>query len=627
MFGPKRQGRSLAILVLCVFLAPAGTEGAPKSSWVTTAVGTVTVKGSATTSPSGRFTVSGEGTDIWSTADGFQFLYKRLSGDGQVTARLVSLENTDAWAKAGVMIRQALSAGSVHASLLVTPSNGIVFEQRTTTGGLTTRAGVAGAAPGWLRLTRRGASVTALVSSDGTEWMEVGTQQVPMSADVLVGLAVTSRSPSRLMKGTFDRVAITSLAASTTPPAGPVAAWSFDDGAGSLVRASVGGLNGVVTGATWTTAGRYGGALVFNGVDNLVTVGANAALNLTTGMTVEAWVYPAALGSWRTVALKEGTNDLAYGMYASDQSSTPRSVINTGTGPLPTTCAVQLTANAWSHVATTFDGSTSRLFVNGALVASVAAAGTLSQTSGPLRIGGNALWGEWFSGAIDDMRIYNRALSTTELQTDMATAVPPPSVDTTLPNVAITTPVNGSTVSGTVGVVATASDNVGVASVQFLLDGVNFGAPVTAAPFTVVWNTQAFTSGTHLLTAVARDFAGNANVSADVRAMVSNAGPSVSGGRYVSFTSADHFATLSDGRPKVSGYTLEVWTAGANTSTGTPYRTSALGKPASSTTLITVDQQTFFSTLPKGQEFFTTVTATGPGGSSRSAPSNGFAMQ
>ena len=77
--------------------------------------------------------------------------------------------------------------------------------------------------------------------------------------------------------------------------------------------------------------------------------------------------------------------------------------------------------------------------------------------------------------------------------------------------------------SGTVGVVATASDDVGVASVQFLLNGVNVGAPVTAAPYTVVWNTTTVVNGTYKLTAVARDFAGNANVSEDVTLTVSNA--------------------------------------------------------------------------------------------------------
>ena len=164
------------------------------------------------------------------------------------------------------MIRQALTAGSVHAALLATPVNGIVFEQRTATGGLTARTGIAGAAPSWLRLKRSGNSVTASTSSDGVTWVDVATQSVPMSTDVLIGLAVTSRSPTRLTTATFEKVAIATVAPTPTQPpalAGPVAAWSFDDGAGRVLRASAGGLDGAITGATWTKAGRNGGALMF----------------------------------------------------------------------------------------------------------------------------------------------------------------------------------------------------------------------------------------------------------------------------------------------------------------------------------------------------------------------------
>jgi hypothetical protein len=448
-----------------------------------------------------------------------------------------------------------------------------------------------------------------------------------MTADVMVGIAVTSRMPSRLMTATFDKVTIAKLAATpATPPAGPVAAWSFDDGAGRLLQDSVGGLDGVITGATWTTAGRNAGALLFNGVDQMVTVPADAALNLTTGMTLEAWVYPASVANWRSVAMKEGLNDLAYALYASDAGSKPQAAVNMGAGQLVASGGTPLQANAWSHLATTFDGSTHRLFVNGVQVTSVAAAGSLWRTTAPFRIGGNSLWGGWFEGAIDDMRVYNRALSPTEIQTDMNTPVASPPPDTTPPNVAISTPVTGATVSGTVGVVATATDNVGVASVQFLLNGANLGGAASAAPYTVTWSTQEAPNGTYNLTAVARDHSGNANVSSDVVVTVSNASPFVIG-RSIAFTSADHFSTLPDGRATISGYTLEVWLAGANTSTGQPYKTSSLGKPASSTTAIEVDQQAFFASLPKGQEFFATTSATGPGGSARSAASNSFMMQ
>jgi hypothetical protein len=95
------------------------------------------------------------------------------------------------------------------------------------------------------------------------------------------------------------------------------------------------------------------------------------------------------------------------------------------------------------------------------------------------------------------------------------------------PTVSITSPANGATVSGTITVSATASDNVGVAGVQFKLDGANLGAEVTTAPYSISWNTTTTSNGSHTLTAVARDAAGNRTTSAGVTVTVSNAGGTV----------------------------------------------------------------------------------------------------
>ena len=610
---------------LSLFVVLNGPADAAPKGWLTGPVGAVSLKGSATTSSSGRASVSGEGADIGGTSDGFQFLYQRLSGSGQITARITALDNTDGWAKAGVMIRATLSADAAHASLLMTPSNGVVFETRTTIAAPTTQTDApGGGVPAWLRVMRRGTLLTALRSADGVVWTTVGTATMTLPNDLYIGLAVTSHRTGVLAKALFDGLALTSLPASTL--AGPVAAWSFDDGAGPLARASVGALDGAITGATWTTQARHGKALAFNGVDNVVTVASASALNLSAGMTIEAWVYPTTLTGARSVSVKEGLNDLAYGLYASDLASRPQGVVNLGTGALGAAGGVALQANGWSHLATTYDGSTVRLFVNGTQAVALAAAGSLVQTSGSLRIGGNSLFGEWFQGVIDDVRIYDRALAVAEIQTDMATAVPPPPPDTTLPNVAITTPSSGATVTGTVGIAASATDNVGIASVQFLLNGANFGSAVTAPPYAVTWDTTQGANGSYTIAALARDVFGNANVSTNVAVAVNNGSLLVTG-HYVQFTSADQFTVLSNGQPAITGYTLEVWRGGTDPSTSQPYATANLGKPAATTTTITVDAQTFFGTLPKAQEFFTTVTASGSGGAARSAPSNSFMMQ
>jgi hypothetical protein len=95
-------------------------------------------------------------------------------------------------------------------------------------------------------------------------------------------------------------------------------------------------------------------------------------------------------------------------------------------------------------------------------------------------------------------------------------------VDTVSPEVSITAPTDGATVSGTVTVSAVASDNVGVVGVQFKLDGVNLGAEDTAAPYSVSWNTLSAGDGESSLTAVARDAAGNTRESAAVTVTVDN---------------------------------------------------------------------------------------------------------
>src|SRR5262249_25047021 len=120
-----------------------------------------------------------------------------------------------------------------------------------------------------------------------------------------------------------------------------------------------------------------------------------------------------------------------------------------------------LPVNTWTHLAGTYDGTTLRLYVNGTLVASQAASGTITTSTGAVRLGGNAVWGEYFRGRIDDVRIFNRALSQAEVQTDMNTGAG--GVSDTVPPTVPSNP--RATVAGTgrIDVSWTAStDNVGV---------------------------------------------------------------------------------------------------------------------------------------------------------------------
>lgn len=217
-------------------------------------------------------------------------------------------------------------------------------------------------------------------------------------------------------------------------PVAPVAAYGFDEvGGSSVLDASGSGRNGTVAGATRSAAGRFGGALSFDGANDKVDVPHAAAFNLGSGMTLEAWVRPSSLSGWRTAILKERPGGLSYALYASD-GSRPTGFVNTGSGDRDATGSAGLPVNAWSHLAATYDGGTLRLYVDGAQVATRAVSAGIASSTGALRIGGNAVWGEWFSGLIDEVRIYNRALTAAQIQTDMNTPVgqaepPPPPPD------------------------------------------------------------------------------------------------------------------------------------------------------------------------------------------------------
>ena len=310
----------------------------------------------------------------------------------------------------------------------------------------------------------------------------------------------------------------------TAPAAGLMAAYGFNEGSGtSTADNSARGHTGSLSNAAWTAAGHAGSALTFNGSSSWVAVPDSPDLDLTTGLTLEAWLNPTSVTSWRTVVLKEGVGELAYALYANDDGAQPILSVHFGGTTTIASSPSRLAVNTWSHLAATYDGVTERLFVNGVQVGTQARTGAIDVTAGRLMIGGNSLWNEFFAGTIDDLRIYNRALSAAEIQADMNTPVTTaPVPDTTAPTVALTAPANGATVAATVSVTATATDSVGVSGVQFLLDGAVLGAEDTVAPYAVSWNTLTTTNGSHVVTARARDAAGNLATSTAVTVTVTN---------------------------------------------------------------------------------------------------------
>ena len=188
---------------------PGGTlPAALPAGWASADIGAVGVSGSATYM-NGTLRIDGSGRDIWGSSDEFHFVYRTMTGDGSVTARVNTLEAVDAWTKAGVMMRETLAAGARHAMVIVSPGKGLNFQQRVSIGGSTTHtAAGAATAPHWVRLTRVSNVFTAAVSPDGNAWTTVGAADISMTGTIYVGLPVTSHSDGTLGTATFDHVAV-----------------------------------------------------------------------------------------------------------------------------------------------------------------------------------------------------------------------------------------------------------------------------------------------------------------------------------------------------------------------------------------------------------------------------------
>ena len=230
--------------------------------------------------------------------------------------------------------------------------------------------------------------------------------------------------------------------ASATTPAGPsglVAAYAFDEGTGTTVTdASGNGNTGTISNATWAASGKYGKALQFNGTNALVTVPNAASLQLSAGMTLEAWVNPSSITSkWRDVIYKG--NDNYHLSATSTNASSPDGGLIAGGTYADAFGASALPTNTWSFLTETYDGSTVRLYVNGTQVASTAHTGAIATSTNPLQIGGDSIYGQYFAGLIDNVRVYNTALSAAQIQADQTNPVTRPSPPGTLPANAVTT--------------------------------------------------------------------------------------------------------------------------------------------------------------------------------------------
>jgi RHS repeat-associated protein len=285
---------------LIVSLAPSMNDSNPvtftvplPSPWTDLDIGTVGTAGSAAFA-NGAFTVQGAGTGEGGSADGLNFLYQPLSGDGTIIARVASVSS--AYAQAGVMIRETLNAGSTHAFMMsnvgamyfygrATTGAGTSYQQFTQNQNLPT---ISTTLPFWMKLVRSGNVFSTYIATDGVNWMQVGTSvAINMAQNVYIGLAISSGSTSSLFTGTFDNVSVNSTA-SPAPVITGVSATTVSAGSQVVVSGSNFGtsqgssvvlLNDTpVTINSWSTtsisitipSGATSGSLVVSGAPSMI---------------------------------------------------------------------------------------------------------------------------------------------------------------------------------------------------------------------------------------------------------------------------------------------------------------------------------------------------------------------
>jgi hypothetical protein len=480
-----------------------------------------------------------------------------------------------------------------------------------------------------------------------------------------------SSTTSRILLCVVAVLVMASGAVGQVPPPAPtnglIGYWKFDETAGTTASDSSGRSNTgtLVSGPAWISSGKVNGALSFDGVNDYVSL---SSQSLPSAFTLSAWVWAHVAGNDEQTLFSVRNRQFYL-------SSNVYSFWNNGSAGSSSFGVVP--SGSWQHITYTYDGVTLRGFLN-AVQSATAVTAAISTGIGIPRIGSHDSGGNYFSGLLDEIRLYNRALSAQEvLAVYVDTGVPPvpdttppstpiglsastvsssrinlswtastddvgvtgyrvyrcqdagctlptqiaaptipsysdtdlmpstsytyaveahdaannvsafsdpasattsSSTDTVAPTVSLTAPAPGAKVTGTsITISATAADDVGVAGVQFLLDGADLGTEDTASPYSIIWNTTTGASGPHVISARARDAAGNNTVASNIAVTVDNQAPTgnvlINGGAAVT-NSRNATLTLSATDALSSVTQMRFSNTGISYSTAEPYGTA-----------------------------------------------------
>jgi regulation of enolase protein 1 (concanavalin A-like superfamily) len=501
-----------ALAFILIFFSSSVAAGAGESPsaaqqfvpppWLDADIGAPGLAGSSSES-GGTFAVKGAGADIWGTADQFHFVYQTLSGDLDVRAQVVGLQNVRAATKGGVMIRESLAANAPHGAMFASSLNGLAFHRRASPGAITTSTeGGASTVPVWVRLTRAGNLFCSYVSLDGAIWTLVGTETIPMAPSVYVGLAVTSHTNTKLATVSFADVSLQEVAPAAASPwvrrdiGSPALAGRSSDAAGTFS----------VTGAgvdIWGRADQF--HFVYQPVDGDLEITARVA----TVQRAHAW---SKAGVMIRGALTGGAAQASMFGSAAKGWAFHRRLVEGGlslSSPGDLTAVpgwVRLVRNGddFSAYAST-DGNTWTLIGTETIVMPIRVFVGLAGTS------------------------HNASLTSTATLDDLTIAQT--SVANVPPTISVTSPLSGAsyTAPASITVDATAADADGtISSVEFFANGQAIGSD-SSAPYTVTWTSAA--AGTYTITARATDNQGAVTTSSGVAVTVNpaaNVAPTVS---------------------------------------------------------------------------------------------------
>jgi hypothetical protein len=208
-----------------------------------------------------------------------------------------------------------------------------------------------------------------------------------------------------------------------------VGGYPFSEGTGvTTTDLSGSGNTGTLqTGATWTTGGKYGNAVSFDGINGFVSVPDANSLDIGSTGTIEAWVKPNAINRWNSVIAKGNVNNDSNVNYGIEITNNNRfiCILGSGSSSRTLTATTAVAVGTFYHIACVWTGTTLQLYINGTLNTSVAQNLTPAANTSLLFIGQYGGDADRMSGVIDEVRIYGRALSQTEVQTDMNAPIAP----------------------------------------------------------------------------------------------------------------------------------------------------------------------------------------------------------